>query len=301
VLSVGLLRNPNEDQDNLSFTFRCCFAGHFECLAYLLEHGCPVDDLLLGVAMEKGQLPSVELLVRHGLPRNRPYHHRANGPETGSYQRDCLRHIVASGCAIHQGTLIWSAFQGDVDSVRLLHEGGVPLWVRAWALEVDPGDGPFGFEMLPGLHHMSHAEQHNLIVVPQTSEAGAHMGKVLRYAACMGAPVTPRMEEMLRADRAGTRAVLLSFHVAARLSQGKGSPTQRAHVGPHVAHHVAAVMAQMPPELIDKVLVHADLEIPESVRRIVPQQPCVRVQLKGPDELCGTEMEEYAIPASFHS
>jgi hypothetical protein len=265
-----------------------CDAGHFDCLTYLVEHGCPVEDPLLGIALGRGHFPSVALLLRHGLPHNRPYLHTANGPWIGSNQLRCLQHLVDSGCPIHPGTLIRSANRGDVATVRLLHEGGVPLWERAWEWEAGDeadSDPPL---ILMAFALSVHAERHKLIVVRQKGVARTYMRKVLRYGACMGAPVTPAVEEMLRADRARTRAVLLSFHVAGRLSQGKESRKLRA---------TWAVMARMPPDLIDKVLVRADLEIPESVGRSIPIQRCVRVQLRGPDELCNQGVTEYAIPS----
>ncbi len=292
-----------------------------------MEHGCPVEDYLLNVALARGDLPSVALFVRHGLPQTRPFHHGANGPSMGSDHLRCLRHLIDSGCPIHPGTLISAASQGNVDTVRLLHEGGVPLWERAWTWEVETGPHSLCANILLGLQQIMYAEQHKLIVVPQVAAAGVQMRKVLRYGACMGAPVTPGIEEMLRADRAGTRAVLLSFHVAAGLSQGKGVESGKV-LPPHNARSKQAgsvqmsrrqdaarpcklntkrgrwkqrdawaVMARMPPDLIDKILVLADLEIPESARRTVPTQCCVRVQLRGPDELCRKGVKEYAVPS----
>jgi hypothetical protein len=115
------------------------------------------------------------------------------------------------------------------------------------------------------------------------------MYAAMRYASCMGAPVTPFVEKIFRDERAATRAVLLSFHVATRLSQGEGPLKHTA---------MWAVMARMPLELVETVLVHAVMEIPESLRRSLPPQRSVRVELSAPlpPWTKGGGVKEYAIP-----
>jgi hypothetical protein len=79
------------------------------------------------------------------------------------------------------------------------------------------------------------------------------------------------MEEMFKSQRQSTRAVLLCFHVATRLSQVhhvEGSEGQRA---------AWTCMGRIPLGVIEKVLLLADLEIPESVRRGLPENPRTRV------------------------
>jgi hypothetical protein len=114
------------------------------------------------------------------------------------------------------------------------------------------------------------------------------MYRAMRYVSCMGAPVTPSMEKIFRDERAATRALLLSFHVATRMGQGKGICKQGAALDG---------MARMPPELIEKVLVHADVEIPELLGRSLPPQRSVRVLFSGPDPRWAkvSGIKEYAI------
>jgi hypothetical protein len=83
------------------------------------------------------------------------------------------------------------------------------------------------------------------------------MWKVLMYGAAHGAPVTPAVAELLGAQRSATRAVLLSFHVATRLSEGEGTPKQKA---------AWASVGRTPIEVIGMILILADLEIAESMR-----------------------------------
>jgi hypothetical protein len=83
--------------------------------------------------------------------------------------------------------------------------------------------------------------------------------------------LTPAMEELFRAHRRSTRAVLLSFHVAAPLSGGEGTPWQKAW----------AAMGRVPHELLENIIVHAGFEIPKSVRRSLPRTPSVVTRVEG--------------------
>jgi hypothetical protein len=80
----------------------------------------------------------------------------------------------------------------------------------------------------------------------------------LRYGWLMGAPLSPAMEGVFEGHRRSSRAVLLCFHVAARLSKGPGVVGKRA---------AWSVMRRMPIELIEKILLLAELEIAESLHR----------------------------------
>jgi hypothetical protein len=208
-----------------------CDVGHFDCLTYVVEHGCPLDDALLGIAKAKVHLPSNALVVRHGLPKSRPYQHRADGQLSGSAQLHCLRHISGSGCPIHPGTLIGSASQGCVDTVCILHEGGMPLYEHAWAWELEAGSNALYSLAASNCSCMQSSTSYfrslKCLCPP--------MRKVLRYGAWVGAPVFHIIQEMLRADRAGSRAVLLCIHVAARLSLGKGFDSGKGGLCPIMA------------------------------------------------------------------
>jgi hypothetical protein len=82
----------------------------------------------------------------------------------------------------------------------------------------------------------------------------------LMYGAARRAPVTRIVVEMLKTRRSAACSVLLSFHAASRLGQGEGTPEDRA---------AWALMGRMPSELVSKILVHADLEMSESLHRIL--------------------------------
>jgi hypothetical protein len=249
-----------------------CCAGHPVCLAYLLQNGCPISDSVLDLAVCLGQYTSVVLLVAHGLPRM-PYLRKTlmhGAKPDGLTELRCLQHLISKGCPIHPGTLISAAIRGDVACMRFLHERGVPFWERAWEVEDDPDKPPNC--RLP-LVRLKHCMLSTVCPIPQAPEDEVLMYTAMRYASCMGAPVTPSMEKIFRDERAATRAVLLSFHVATRMGQGKGIWKQGAALGG---------MARMPPELIEKVLVHADFDIPKSLGRSLSPQRSVRVLLSGP-------------------
>jgi hypothetical protein len=106
------------------------------------------------------------------------------------------------------------------------------------------------------------------------------------YGAYMGAPFTPVVHEVFRFKRIATRAVLLCFHVAGRLSRETQTGRKRA---------AWAGMGRMPPELIEKVLVDADLEIPESIGRGLPVQSSVRVHV---EQYCLNRVAIYGHPSS---
>ncbi len=116
------------------------------------------------------------------------------------------------------------------------------------------------------------------------------MWKALRYGSCKGAPVTPLVEEMFAAER---RALLLSFHVAPRLSEGDGQPKGKKATW--------AVMGRVPPELIHRVLVHADLDIAEAFQQSLFRQPSVLVQPGEAESGCPKGVKEYVIPASLNA
>ncbi len=172
-------------------------------------------------------------------------------------QLRCFQHLFDKGCRIHPGTLVSAARFGDLGLVRLLHSRGVPLWEWVW-------DEPTEEEW-PGLRlclcKLYDDAIAGRLVVPHQPAAAKHMWKTLMYGAIHGAPVTPAVVALFITQRSATQAVLLSFHAAARLNQGGGTPEQIA---------AWAVMGCVPIQLIENILVLADLEIPESLHRSLP-------------------------------
>jgi hypothetical protein len=67
----------------------CTRAGHFSCLLFAIGHGCPLIDETLVAAFTHGHLPSVQLLVAHGLP-HRPLILDLNAPD----REPALPHIL---------------------------------------------------------------------------------------------------------------------------------------------------------------------------------------------------------------
>jgi hypothetical protein len=153
------------------------------------------------------------------------------------------------------------------------------LWNWAWEVESVSSTSKAAYEKL------EFCLQNRIIMIAQRAEECTPMWKALRYGSCMGSPVTPFVERMFRAERS---AVLLSFHVAGRLSEWQGDPKQKA---------TWALMGRVPPEVIHKLLVHADLEISEAWQGNLSRPRSVLVQ-PGEAEAGWLEgVKEYVIPA----
>jgi hypothetical protein len=117
----------------------------------------------------------------------------------------------------------------------------------------------------PLLDRLPWVETIRIHEVPEHAEG---VWRAFLYGRAMGAPLTPGMEDICKVKRAGARATLLCFHASARLSRGEGTPTTRA---------VWAQMAHVPIELVERIVVLADLEIPDSMLRIRPTNRTVTV------------------------
>jgi hypothetical protein len=249
--------------------------GNTDCLAFTLEHGCIADDYMLSGAINKGHLACVELMVGQ-RPPDEPYFHTYTYlpgygagapiiPRAGPMQLRGFQHIIDQEHPIHPGTLIVAAGNGDVDLLRFLHTRGAPLWDQAGedAAEEPNSSGQDCSCISCDPYHLASMGRVALLCKPEDAN---RMWQSLRYGGFMGAPWSPAMEEMFRAQRRSTRAVLLCFHVATRLSQGWGVAAQRA---------AWSGMRHVPMELIEEILVLAELEIPESIRRALPRKQWV--------------------------
>jgi hypothetical protein len=261
-----------------------CDIGHTECLAFALKHGCQVTDWVLRSAVMEGHPACVELLADQGLLQEllqEPLLHAeyccshifsssgvdsasVRGPFTPDQVR-CIRHVVDKGGPVHPGTLIMAVRSGDVDFVRYLHGAGVPLWECAWEEEGEDGK-LVAMDCACGGCDLYDSARNEIVPIPREPKDAAHMLKALRYGWAMGAALTPTMERVLEDQRRSTRAVLLCFHAATRLSRGAGNVEQGI---------AWAVMGAIPIELIEKMLVLADLEIPESLHCTLPRERSV--------------------------
>jgi hypothetical protein len=258
----------------------------------------------------------VMLLVAHGLPY-KPYRYKPRRGSTGPAGPGimaCLQHLLDKQVPMNPRGLISAVKCGDVNITRFLHmKAGLPLWKRACEI-----DSEQRFIRSAGVvKKLERCVEPNTIVIPgrreerstkeetglgstsvqpkeKTKRGGtpvppkdcAQILNALRYTWYNGVPVTPTVEAMFAAARAATRAVLLCFHVAPRLCRRNASPRDRA---------VWGAMAGVPRELIEILLVHADLEIPESLGKALPTHRSVRVLTKGPWTWWDKGVKEYAI------
>ncbi len=246
-----------------SSTCVSCEVGHYDCLLFALQNGCPRGDCALEAAVKKGHLRSVELLVAHGLPERPITFAAAKGEKATADQLRCLQHILDKGSSVDARTVTCAAQAGDVDLVRFLHTRGVRLWEEA--CEAETKSSAF----------LLYFSSKTRVVVPTVLKNAALMWDALRYGWAMGAPVTPAMAEAFKAKRAATCATLLCFHVATRLSEGRGAAGEQGAAW--------GGMGRVPVELIEKLLLQADFEIPETLRRSLPRDSCgVLVDVRPP-------------------
>jgi hypothetical protein len=227
---------------------------------------------MLSTCVKEGDLACVEVLVALGVPHKSCLFGNdiPRGQSMGINQLCCLLHLLDWGWPIHPGTLIWAARRGDLDAMRTLHARGAPLWEAAY--DEEPEDGQLSCNLRSGpldLKRRIMAAGRRTITIPQIPDDSDSMWAALRYGWVMGAPVTPVMEETFKAQRAATRATLLCFHVASRLSRGEGTSDELT---------MWAVMGRVPIELVEKMVLNASFEIYETVRR--PFQPGCNVSVR---------------------
>lgn len=248
-------------------TYFFCRAGHVDCLDFAIQHGPRMGDVLLIAAINKGQLACVKLLVARGWPRETPYLHHVDWYHLAEPQMfPCLQHMFEQGCPMHPGNLIMAAQAGGLDYARFLHKHGIPLWTRA--CEEDPYADQSCGPNFPGTKRDDHCLDNNILPMPSADKAGG-MFDILRWGHALGAPLTPAIEDLIRAKRAATRAVLLSFHGATRLRRGEGTRAQR---------RAWANMGAIPCELVEEILLKAKLELPETLGRCLPAHRLVEVE-----------------------
>jgi hypothetical protein len=220
-------------------------AGHLDCVVAAIKrnNGRPPGNDVLNSAVGGGHLPVVEYLVTHGL-FHQPHFYDCRpcwGFKAGLRpdQLRCLQHLFDMGCRIHSGTLISAARSGDVDSVRFLHSRGLSFWVGAAvesATEIRCSETKFcAIRCLAK----------RILLIPEKPEDASRMWRAVRYGSLFGAPLTPVMQEVFKSKRRSTRATLLCFHVATRLSRGEGPPEQRVRESHQCRPHGPHVMQQL--------------------------------------------------------
>jgi hypothetical protein len=146
-------------------------AGKIEFLKYLIDNGCPKDEELLRVAIEKDSLESVKYLLElgyvgdaascetaatHGRLEILKYLRMGGCPWTedtcimaaGQGHLDCLKYACENGCYCPEETFIAAAECGNLESIKYLHEVRCP-----WSAEVCTGVACHGhLECLQYLH-----------------------------------------------------------------------------------------------------------------------------------------------------
>jgi hypothetical protein len=231
-----------------------------------------MGDLVFNEAVEERHLACIDVLLSHRCPYfPLIYNFRSLTRGGGEDNSLCLQHLLYKGCSIHPGTLIRAAQIGDLDTLRFLHCRGAPLREAAYDEQAheDQADSTVPLNTTTS-QERSGALMDGRTATPQSPQDADAMWAALRYGWVMGAPVTPVMEDMFKAQRAATRATLLSFHVSSRLSRGEGTSEQRDTWG---------VMGRVPIHVIEKIILGANFEICETLHRPFQSGPTASVRV----------------------
>jgi hypothetical protein len=267
-----LRQGNNLSTGSIIFLKLCCLChvGHVDCLKFTIENGPPDANAALAEAIHGGHVDCVALLVAM-VPPSEPYLHTSDA-QVGAMQLRCFEYLLCHGWPIDHENMIYAAQHGNLDFARLLHQHRIPLWSGAREQKTrEAGATHALYRYLPAQPYF---DGKNIMVIPRSEQTNSLMYNVLRWGHACDAPVPPSVEDAIKAKRSSTRAVLLSFHAARRLSRGEDAGDNRA---------VWAGMHAVPPELTEKFLLQADLEIPESIgkalfaRRLV-ETPCRLLQ-----------------------
>jgi hypothetical protein len=184
--------SPSELEDLSALAGRKCYV---DCLRVLLENGAPCVPYSLYEAARLNRLDILDVLVR--LSRWEP-------------------HPILAGVA---------ACAGNVRFLMRISEAGWPLWFGARDGEPALSQCTWFYpDQPPSRYPVGHLLEDWSLVV---SSDLVRSGPVLLYAAQKGAPLTPRMRELLGEVRRRARALAGCFHRAARLSRSPGPAARK--------------------------------------------------------------------------
>ncbi len=207
-------------------------------------------------------------ILEYGLQHREEFQWGAEASLYAAYKGSVrvLDLVIRGGCAPCNAALSIAAGKGHVACVRLLHKRGVPLWDRLKyaddrnrAAETTPRDGGVDKRVL----HVPGSSDHTTEFPQGVSlRRAGYLWGVLRYGQIYGAPVPGWGALVLKDRREKARAVLLSFHCAARYARGRGEHAQ-----------VWGLMANVPLKVLHIILEAAELELQE-ILKPKELQPC---------------------------
>jgi hypothetical protein len=214
LVSLGLPHKPYFD-DPCSFSRQPIGLGHMRCLDYLVERGFPIDPGTLLKATQRGDLGYVRFLHSRGVP-------------LWSCAVDAHASSIADDkhCALQTSHATTSADdehcapESSHATTIADDEHCAPLTSHATNECCKRLVGSFVLGVEPKTPHETFGETSTM-----KADAETLWGPLL-YGWVNGAPVTPAVKEVCKAKRAATRATLLSFYVASRLSRGEGTPCE---------------------------------------------------------------------------
>lgn len=135
-------------------------AGHFECLVYAMEHGCPVSSQELAFAALDGKLAFLRYMHEHGVAFDNDF---VTVSAVCNNHADCLQYVLEHGCPVDPRCILLASFLGHLRCLEILHQHGCP-----WSLEIS-------------------------VVATKNDQA-----ECLKYAVEHGCPVVPQMLSFAR-------------------------------------------------------------------------------------------------------
>lgn len=222
--------------------------GQVHCLQFAANQNYDLNYRLVRATMRSGRLACMEFLIQQGRLYFMYLH--VDYPLTPD-QLKCLEP------GSRAGTGQW----GCAPSQKPRHGG----WARRRGLRLRPHKR--GWPLWQEIHYQITTSGRRctvvgpeaLVIHPQPHYKEA-LFKAMRYGSLHGAPVTRPLKKHFRWKQQRTHALLCCFKAAARLTQRAG------------AAGALASMGAVPTEVVELIVVLADLEIPEIVMKPVAQK-----------------------------
>jgi len=103
------------------FWYAAAKIGHFECLKYLHESGCPWDERTCYGAARGGHLECLKYAHEKGCPWD-----KRTCSEAARVHLECLKYAHENGCPWDERTCSEAARKGHLACLKYAHENGCP-------------------------------------------------------------------------------------------------------------------------------------------------------------------------------
>ena len=116
------LKRMREPPKEACLVYDAALAGHLECVKYLHENGCPLDEDTCYAAAKGGHLECVKYLHENGCP----WDERTCTKAAKGGHLECLRYARENGCPWDEETCEAAAEFGNLECLNYAFENGCP-------------------------------------------------------------------------------------------------------------------------------------------------------------------------------